>query len=68
MHFDIYSIFNPPPSLKILASDFKVSQTDINGTWIRLEELHDMINKGIIQVDTDKLNEFTESWRYVKLK
>jgi len=36
MHFNIYSIFNPPPSITITRHDFKITQSDINGTWVRL--------------------------------
>ncbi|HHT98197.1 MAG TPA: hypothetical protein GXZ90_09935 [Clostridiales bacterium] len=65
---NIYSIFNPRPSLAITPDDFKVTYRDSNGTWIRLEELQNMIDKGIIQVDKDKLKEFVDSWRCIDLK
>lgn len=36
-------------------SEFGVSMNDPNGTWVKLEEIQDMIDKGIISIDYDKL-------------
>lgn len=66
MHFDIYSIFNPPPKDNLTSYDFKVSRTDVNGLWIKLDEIQTMVESGIIQVDYNKLKNFTDSWRNVK--
>lgn len=36
-------------------NEFGMSMTDINGTFVKLEEINDMIKTGVLTVDFDKL-------------
>ena len=42
---------------KLTLHGFGVSMTDVNGTFIRLEEINDMIKTGVLTVDFDKLEQ-----------
>lgn len=39
-------------------NDFNMSFTDDNGTFVRVEEINEMIKLGIIKVDDQKLKEY----------
>lgn len=40
-------------------TDFEVVDANINGTFVRLSELNELVEKGIIEIDNDKLKEYT---------
>ncbi len=42
---------------KLYPSEFCMSMTNPNGTFIRLSEINEMINDGILTVDFDKLEQ-----------
>lgn len=42
---------------KLYSSEFCVSMTDPNGTFVRLSEINEMIADGILTVDFDKLEQ-----------
>jgi hypothetical protein len=63
MHFDIYSIFNPPPSDRLETDNFKVSVNDVNGVWINLDEVNNMIDAGVIKLDKEALKHYVDSWK-----
>ncbi len=42
---------------KLYPSEFCMSMTDTNGTFIRLSEINEMISDGILTVDFDKLEQ-----------
>ena len=41
----------------LTSKEFCMSLTDSNGTFVRLEEINDMIKNGILIVDFDKLEQ-----------
>jgi hypothetical protein len=63
--YDMKSIFNPPEE-ELSSYDFKVSSSDINGTWVKLEELQEMVENDIIKVDFGKLENYKNSWKVQK--
>lgn len=42
---------------KLYSSEFCMSMADSNGTFVRLAEINEMINDGILTVDFDKLEQ-----------
>lgn len=42
---------------KLTPHEFGMSMTDINGTFVKLEEINDMIKTGVLTVDFDKLEQ-----------
>lgn len=42
---------------KLTHHEFGMSMTDINGTFVKLEEINDMIKSGVLTVDFDKLEQ-----------
>ena len=42
---------------KLYPSEFCMSMTDSNGTFVKLSEINEMINDGILTVDFDKLEQ-----------
>ena len=42
---------------KLYPSEFCMSMTDPNGTFVRLSEINEMISNGILIVDFDKLEQ-----------
>ncbi len=42
---------------KLYPSEFCMSMTDPNGTFVKLDEINEMINDGILTVDFDKLEQ-----------
>ena len=42
---------------KLYLSEFCMSMTDSNGTFVRLSEINEMISDGILTVDFDKLEQ-----------
>lgn len=46
-------------------NDFNMSYTNPNGTFVRLEEINEMIKLGIITIDLQKLNEYKFDTRIV---
>lgn len=42
---------------KLYPSEFCMSITDSNGTFVRLSEINEMISDGILTVDFDKLEQ-----------
>ena len=42
---------------KLYPSEFSMSITDSNGTYVRLSEINEMISEGILIVDFDKLEQ-----------
>ena len=42
---------------KLTLHEFSVSMTDVNGTFVKLEEINDMIKTGVLIVDFDKLEQ-----------
>ena len=42
---------------KLFPSEFCMSITDSNGTFVRLSEINEMISDGILTVDFDKLEQ-----------
>ena len=42
---------------KLYPSEFCMSITDPNGTYVRLSEINEMISDGILTVDFDKLEQ-----------
>lgn len=42
---------------KLYPSEFCMSMTDLNGTFVKLSEINDMIADGILTVDFDKLEQ-----------
>ena len=42
---------------KLYSSEFCMSMTDSNGTFVRLSEINEMISDGILTVDFDKLEQ-----------
>ena len=42
---------------KLYLSEFSMSVTDANGTFVRLSEINEMINDGILTVHFDKLEQ-----------
>lgn len=42
---------------KLYPSEFCMSMTDSNGTFVRLSEINEMISYGILTVDFDKLEQ-----------
>lgn len=42
---------------KLYPSEFCMSMTDLNGTFVRLSEINEMITDGILTVDFDKLEQ-----------
>lgn len=48
-------------------NDFNVVATDINGHFIRIEELNKMIECGAITINREKLKEYKTETRTVRL-
>lgn len=48
-------------------NDFNVVVTDINGHFIRIEELNEMIKRGVITITREKLEEYKTETRTVRL-
>lgn len=48
-------------------NDFNVVVTDINGHFIRIEELNKMIECGAITINREKLEEYKAETRVVRL-
>ena len=42
---------------KLTLHEFGTSMTDVNGTFVKLEEINDMIKTGVLTVDFDKLEQ-----------
>ena len=42
---------------KLTLHEFSVSMTDVNGTFVKLEEINNMIKTGVLTVDFDKLEQ-----------
>ena len=42
---------------KLTLHEFGMSMTDVNGTFVKLEEINDMIKTGVLTVDFDKLEQ-----------
>ena len=42
---------------KLYPSEFCMSMTDSNGTFVRLSEINEMISEGVLTVDFDKLEQ-----------
>lgn len=42
---------------KLTPNEFCMSMTDINGTFVKLGEINDMIKSGVLTVDFDKLEQ-----------
>lgn len=42
---------------KLFPSEFCMSITDSNGTFVKLSEINELINDGILTVDFDKLEQ-----------
>lgn len=42
---------------KLYPSEFCMSMTNPNGVFVRLDEINEMINDGILSVDFDKLEQ-----------
>lgn len=42
---------------KLTPNEFCMSMTDINGTFVKLDEINDMIKSGVLTVDFDKLEQ-----------
>ena len=42
---------------KLTSNEFCMSMTDINGTFVKLDEINDMIKSGVLTVDFDKLEQ-----------
>lgn len=42
---------------KLTLHEFSMSMTDVNGTFVKLEEINDMIKTGVLTVDFDKLEQ-----------
>jgi len=42
---------------KLFSSEFCMSITDSNGTFVKLSEINEMISDGILTVDFDKLEQ-----------
>lgn len=49
----------------ILADDFNMVESNINGQFVRLSEINDMIRYGVIKVDQEKLEEYKFDTRVV---
>ena len=43
--------------IKLYPSEFCMSVTNPNGVFVRLDEINEMINDGILSVDFDKLEQ-----------
>lgn len=43
---------------KLHADDFNMSELNENGQFVRISELNDMIERGVIEVDHQKLQEY----------
>lgn len=48
-------------------NDFNLVVTDINGHFIRIEELNKMIERGAITINREKLEEYKTETRTVRL-
>ena len=44
--------------MKMTKNDFSMSMTDINGTFVKLEEINRMISLGVLKVDEKLLTEY----------
>ena len=42
---------------KLTIHEFDMGMTDVNGTFVKLEEINDMIKTGVLTVDFDKLEQ-----------
>lgn len=42
---------------KLTIHEFDIGMTDVNGTFVKLEEINDMIKTGVLTVDFDKLEQ-----------
>ena len=42
---------------KLTPNEFCMSMADINGTFVKLDEINDMIKSGVLTVDFDKLEQ-----------
>lgn len=42
---------------KLTPHEFGMTMTDINGIFVKLEEINDMIKTGVLTVDFDKLEQ-----------
>jgi hypothetical protein len=46
--------------------DFNVMQSDVNGHWVRVEELNKMIEAGVITVNAEKIKQYHDATRINK--
>lgn len=60
MGFDIETIFDLMNSEKdrLTSSDFNVVYSDLNGQWVRISEINEMIKCGAISFDEEKLDAY----------
>lgn len=42
---------------KLYPSEFCMSMSDLNGIFVKLEEINDMISEGVLTVDFEKLEQ-----------
>lgn len=49
----------------ILAGDFNMVESNINGEFVRVSEINDMIRYGAIKIDREKLEEYKFDTRVV---
>lgn len=46
--------------------DFNVIKEDLNGHWVRVEELNKMIKAGVITINEENMKQYHEDTRVIK--
>ncbi|MBU5333599.1 hypothetical protein KQI61_15475 [Anaerocolumna aminovalerica] len=47
--------------------DFNVMQADVNGHWVTVEELNELVKRGAITINQDKIEQYHNETRIMKV-